>query len=191
MQADKHPLYPTWSNMKQRCYNPNRPDYERYGKRGITVCDTWINDFWAFVKDMGDRPKGYSLERIDNSKGYSPDNCRWASTQEQSENKRNNIWIDMPDGYSYPLCDIAKTHNRRLRSLQSQYLRYGNEGVLRSLGYLPPLRVVSEFTFDGRTQNLSQWCKELGLNFGSFKSTLRRKGYKHTRTMLECIIHDA
>lgn len=88
-KATKHPYYATWKNMKSRCDNPHNHAYKDYGGRGIKVCDRWASDFWAFVRDMGAKPStDYSLDRIDSSKGYSPDNCRWASRTTQSRNKR-------------------------------------------------------------------------------------------------------
>lgn len=76
-----------WKTMKSRCLNPNFPAYQYYGARGITVCERW-QKYPNFLADMGECPEGLSLDRIDNSKGYEPSNCRWADRRTQSLNVR-------------------------------------------------------------------------------------------------------
>ena len=83
--------------MRKRCNNPNNKDYKYYGARGIKVCKLWSIADWKgtgflnFLKDMGERPKGYQLDRIDNNKGYSPKNCKWSTPKENLSNMRNNV----------------------------------------------------------------------------------------------------
>lgn len=83
----EHPLYETWRNMIKRCHSPRNKDYRYYGARKIVVCKRWRNNFWDFAQNMGDRPKGYTLDRKDNDKGYSPKNCHWGTRLEQSNNR--------------------------------------------------------------------------------------------------------
>lgn len=82
--------YAPWRMMKQRCYNSNHTYYHHYGGRGITVCFEWINSFQAFLKDMGTRPEGTSLDRINNDGNYEPGNCRWSTPKEQANNQRRH-----------------------------------------------------------------------------------------------------
>jgi len=84
--------YRIWHMMLQRCTNANNGKFKNYGGRGITVCEKW-QDFKGFYADMGDRPEGMTLDRIDNEKGYFKANCRWASRKQQSNNRSNNLLI--------------------------------------------------------------------------------------------------
>lgn len=94
IKLEKHsmsntPTYSSWSSMKSRCSNPDATGYEKWGGRGIKVCERWM-DFKNFYEDMGDRPQGTSLDRIDNNGNYEPDNCKWSTPQEQAENRGIN-----------------------------------------------------------------------------------------------------
>ncbi len=85
------PEYLAWAEMKRRCVAVNRPGFQHWGGRGITVCERWVGSYLNFLEDMGRRPSDlHSLERKDVNKGYGPDNCVWGTDKEQARNKTNN-----------------------------------------------------------------------------------------------------
>lgn len=100
-------LYSIWSAMKQRCLNPNNPEWDSYGGRGIGICGEWLS-FESF--EAWSLPNGYdeflSIDRVDNNKGYSPDNCRWANQKTQKRNTRVNRWVEL-DGERMCMKDAA------------------------------------------------------------------------------------
>lgn len=92
---DTHPEeYQVWRAVKKRCLNQNSYDWHRYGGRGISICKTWLEDFFVFYEDMGPRPSpNHSIDRINNDGDYEPTNCRWATNLEQQRNRNNNCLI--------------------------------------------------------------------------------------------------
>jgi hypothetical protein len=99
--------YATWAGITARCRNPNHRSYPNYGGRGITVCDRWL-DFRNFSHRHGERPPRRTIERKDNDRGYSPDNCRWATRTQQARNRRSTRLVPL-DGRMMPLAEaLAK-----------------------------------------------------------------------------------
>lgn len=87
------PTYTTWAAMRNRCHAPGNSKYYMYGAKGVTVCQRWRDSFEAFLEDMGERPEGCTIDRVDGAKGYEPGNCRWATRTEQQRNVKSNVKI--------------------------------------------------------------------------------------------------
>lgn len=100
------PTYLTWVNMKRRCFNEEFASYPYYGGRGITIQDDW-HDFVNFLRDMGERPEGTTLDRIDPDGDYTKENCRWASNKQQALNKRNTVRVEY-HGELRPLMELCE-----------------------------------------------------------------------------------
>lgn len=113
--------YKSWDQMRQRCHNSKHHAFHNYGGRGIGICKEW-DDFLVFLRDMGERPEGRSLDRVDNLRGYSPDNCKWSTSKEQNSNTRrtrvityNNESLSL-SGWASRLGTKCATINARIRN---------------------------------------------------------------------------
>lgn len=102
-------IYGVWSSMKSRCYNKNAKSYKDYGAKGITVCDEWRNDFGSFYEwsVINGYKEGLQIDRIDNEKGYSPQNCRWVTRKENMNNTSKNVIVSY-NGESHTLSEWGK-----------------------------------------------------------------------------------
>jgi hypothetical protein len=118
-------VWRAWASMKSRCLSPTHHAYKNYGGRGIGICEEWKNSFEAFYRDMGDCPKGLSLDRIDNSKGYEPGNCRWATRKQQLRNTRVNRYAT-GFGKTLLLCEWAEIFGVRQSAIFQYLKREGN-----------------------------------------------------------------
>ncbi len=117
--------YNIWCMMKRRCANPQNHSYPRHGGRGITICDRWLNSFENFYADMGPRPSTkHTIDRIDNSLGYSPDNCRWADWFVQQNNRGNNTLVTH-DGKTLTLLEWSQVTGIPVKLLRSRH----NQGM--------------------------------------------------------------
>lgn len=101
------PEYRVWSQMLMRCTNPRAPNFIAYGGAGVSVCERWARSFVAFLADMGERPAGTTLDRINNDGNYEPGNCRWATPREQAINRRTTRMVEI-DGLRLSLTDHAR-----------------------------------------------------------------------------------
>jgi hypothetical protein len=122
----RHPLIDTYANMMSRCGNESDAAYDRYGGRGITVCDRWANGedgktgFFCFVEDMGPRlSRLHSLDRVDNNGPYSPENCRWATKKEQARNRRSNRTIEH-DGRHIAISEYCERTGLNFQAVNSR-----------------------------------------------------------------------
>lgn len=118
------PEYRSWMSMLQRCLNPRVRNYPDYGGRGVTVCERWRGQNGAahFLADMGPRPSpAHSLDRTDNSKGYEPGNCRWATRVEQGSNKRNNRLLEVK-GETATISEWARRTGKRRKTIDMRLL---------------------------------------------------------------------
>jgi hypothetical protein len=119
----RSPEYATWNRMIDRCHNPNHDAYCYYGARGITICDRWRESFQNFLTDVGQRPgPDHSIDRIDNYKGYEPGNVRWATRQEQANNRRDNKTFTL-NGVTKTQTEWARAAGVGLGSLKSRLRR--------------------------------------------------------------------
>ena len=114
-------IYSVWACMKSRCNNPRHDEYSNYGGRGIVVCERW-DSFENFLEDMGEVPKGLTLDRINVDDNYCKENCRWATTKEQGRNKRNSVIIETPNGFMQ-IDDAADFYGIKKTTLVYRYIK--------------------------------------------------------------------
>lgn len=152
--------YNSWKSMMARCYNESHKHYSYYGGRGIAVDLAW-HDFDVFYGDMGDRVQGMSLDRIDNAKGYSVENCKWSTAKEQANNRSSNRLIDgltIAQWADKLGCNPAVISGRLAMGWSEQ------EAVTKSVCK------NKEVTFKGVTKNLMQWAKDTGIAYTTLVS---------------------
>ncbi len=133
-------LYWVWADMRARCRNHRHKAYANYGGRGIDVCARW-ETFANFAADMGERPDGGMLDRIDNDGPYAPDNCRWATRQEQNSNRRNCIYVDC-DGERVTLRECCRRRGLKYRPVVK---RIQNRGWPVALAISTPIGASTHF----------------------------------------------
>ena len=165
-------LFRAWDAMKQRCYNKNHASYKDYGGRGIDICTEWREDFeafhdWSIANGFSD---DLSIDRIDNDKGYSPDNCRWVDAKTQIRNRRNTVTYNWK-GSEYTLAELGELTGINKMTIKSRL----NSGATLEEALDPKVNTsVLTMSYKGETKPIKQWCKELGLNY----ATVRNRHYK-------------
>lgn len=167
-------LYGIWSKMKERCDNENTPAYHNYGGRGVKVCEEWHDNFqafydWAIVNGYDDT---LTIERKDNNKGYSPDNCCWITREEQARNKRNIQYV-LIDGEKLPLKTACEKLGLPYKAVHLRVARYGmsiDEAIRKP--------------FKDKSKTLSAKCKEAGLPYGTVFARIK-SGWSEERALSE------
>lgn len=109
--------------MKYRCYDSNSNRHQSHGGRGVIVCDRWVRSFSAFLEDMGERPEGKSIERIDNDGPYCKENCKWATDKEQARNRRSSLIVTYRDK-TCTLAELAEDLGIRYKRLWKHFRQY-------------------------------------------------------------------
>lgn len=150
-----------WRAMLRRCNNPKDRSYKNYGARGIDVCNRWYF-FENFVSDMGLPPDGLELDRIDNNKGYSPENCRWTSRVRNSLNQRRTVLVAI-NGAVRPLADFADGSGIKIKTIKAR-IKDGWEPIaaIRS-----PTRAGRLIELRGQTKTLAEWCRIYKVDYGT------------------------
>ena len=172
-QSTKHGMrntaeYSVWSGIKNRCYNEKEKSYLDYGGRGIVMCDEWKDSFEAFYRDMSLRPSSvHTIERNDNDKGYSKENCHWSTRKEQANNRRTSLYYEL-NGESKTLQEWCDELDLKYSTLYAR--------LKRGIVFEEAIQFVEykAITFDQTTLSLKDWCELLDLNYGEIYLKLLR-----------------
>lgn len=141
----KSPEYITWSKMFQRCYNPKCERFPHYGGKGIKICDRWKFNFDLFLKDMGNKPsKNHSIDRIDNNKDYSPENCRWSTSRQQASNRSTTTFYTY-NNKTQCLKDWARELNIHYKTLHNR-INIIKMSFIEAISWKGRYNKISEFT---------------------------------------------
>ncbi len=178
------PEHQSWMSMWQRCVNNNNKSYDRYGGRGIKVCDRW-RDFFKFMEDMGRRPPGTSLDRYPNNDGnYEPGNCRWATDEEQVENRRCTIWVTIGKERK-PLTYWCRKYNVEREVVKHRHRRHGDwvraiKEATRDLN----AEAIIYVEIEGVRKTAREWCKEYNIRFQKAWSRVNRDGWDWIKAII-------
>lgn len=168
-------LYTLWCSMKQRCFNSNHEHYHRYGGRGVTMCQAWADNFEAFREAVGEPTAGMTLDRIDNERGYEPNNVRWTSRKEQANNRSTNIVLTW-DGKTMTLKQWADHLGWKYGLLASRW----KKGLRDADLFAEPKRERNKVVeYNGKIKTLRKWAEDTGVPY----ETLHWR-HKHGKPLL-------
>jgi hypothetical protein len=169
-QKGRTPAYRSWEAIKARCFNERTCGYESYGGRGITMCKEWAESFEAFFADMGERPAGTTIDRIDPNGNYEKSNCRWATNKQQQRNRREHTWLCV-EGQSITMAEAVERYATVKKSGLSKRLhKHGMND--HDAVFLPPKRANHKLTIYGKVMPLKEWCKISGVKYGTARNRL-------------------
>jgi len=154
-------LYTLWCSIKQRCLNPDHEHYHRYGGRGVTMCQEWADSFEAFREAVGEPLAGMTLDRIDNDRGYEPNNVRWTSRKEQANNRATNVVLTW-DGKTMTLKQWADHLGWKYGLLASRWKKGKRDADLFAEPKWERNMVVE---FNGETKTLRKWAADTGVPY--------------------------
>lgn len=175
------PTYQSWICMRQRCLNTNAADYPRYGGRGIRICAEWQESFPAFLRDMGERPVGKTLDRIDTNGDYCAANCRWATNREQIRNTRVNHRVEY-DGVIKCLAEWADTVGIPDGTLSARLRRGWSVAQTLETPQVTSQPGVAHnqvlITHNGETHNVKEWAASVGMNHHTLHRRLKTMSFE-------------
>ena len=167
-------LYHVWSSMKDRCRNKNNKYYERYGGRGISICEQWKEDFEEFKKWSYENgyTEGLSIDRRDNDGNYTPDNCRWVDQTTQNRNKSNVVWIEL-EGEVKRLIEWAEELDIKPSILHDR-MRAGWEAKDILNPNIRKSRLGEKIYYNGDSRTISEWAEITGISQKAISDRLIR-----------------
>lgn len=172
--------YAAWRAMKGRCYNSRHKSFADYGGRGITVCARWLHSYANFESDMGPRPPGHSLDRIDNDASYSPENCRWSDRRTQQRNRRVTVRLVI-EGRSYLAVDLSDRSDLKRDTI----IHRAKQGLPMDEVMSPERRVYHPGlalggAANGKRQNARTHCAN-GHAFSQENTSYSKEGWRRCR----------
>ena len=186
MARKRNPIYTAWWNMVRRCTDPNCQNYSRYGGRGITVCDEWLHDFAAFQEWalQNGYQEGLTIDRQDNNGNYEPANCRWITRKAQANNRRTNR-VYTYQGFTGSISEICDKFGLDYGMVNNRLQKgWSEEQAFSAPCGAPTEKRNHMLTFNGKTQTVAEWTKELGFKKNTISERLRN-GYSVERALTE------